>query len=161
HHSRGASGSGYRICLDCGRTAEDGDDALVDHIALMPAKGERGRCPGNDKSFAITRPLALAHEVLTDVAELQPAALSGATAAWALLSALREVRARRLGIEARELGLSVASRPEMLGGVTHSLFLYDQASGGAGYAPRLLDDLGGVLREARGVLDCPRNCDRG
>jgi len=161
HHSLGASGSGYRICLECGRAAEDGDDGLADHVALLPAKGERGRCPGNDKPFAITRPLALAHEIVTDVVEVQPAALSDATAAWALVSALREVLARRLGIETRELGTSVASRPATLGGVTHSLFLYDQASGGAGYAPRLLDDVGGVLREARGVLDCARNCECG
>lgn len=161
HHSLGASGRGYRVCLDCGRAAEDGDDGLVDHIALLPAKGQRGRCPGNDKSFAITRPLALAHEVLTDVAEVQPSALSDHTAAWALASALREVLARQLGIETRELGLSVARRPSPLGGATHSLFLYDQASGGAGYAPRLLDDLSRSLREARGVLDCSRNCERG
>jgi ATP-dependent helicase YprA (DUF1998 family) len=161
YYSLGAGGTGYRICLDCGRAAEDADAALVDHIALMPAKGERGRCPGNDKSFAITRPLALAHEVLTDVAEVQPAALTDPTAAGALISAILEVLVRRLGIETRELGLSVASRPAMLGDVTHSLFLYDQASGGAGYAPRLLDDLAELLREARVVLDCKSECERG
>lgn len=161
HHSLGAGGKGYRICLDCGRAAEDGDDALVDHIALMPAKGERGRCSGNDKSFAITRPLALAHEVLTDVAEVQPTTLSDPKAAWALASALREVLARQLGVETRELGISVARRPSPLGGVTHSLFLYDQTSGGAGYAPRLLDELAKFLRKARAVLDCSRDCDRG
>lgn len=149
------------MCLDCGRAAEDGDDALVDHIALMPARGERGRCSGNDKSFTITRPLALAHEVLTDVAEVQPTTLADPKAAWALASALREVLARQLGIETRELGLSVARRPSPLGGVTHSLLLYDQASGGAGYAPRLLDDLSRSLREARAVLDCRRDCERG
>ncbi len=160
HHSKGASQSGYRICLDCGRAAEDAAGSLEDHIALMPAKGSGGRCSGNDKPFAITRPLALGHEVLTDVVELQPAALAEPGATWALASALREALARRLGIETRELGLTVDRRQSPVGGPTYSIFLHDQASGGAGYAPRLLDDLIGVLRDAATVLACPAQCER-
>jgi ATP-dependent helicase YprA (DUF1998 family) len=159
HHSLGSGGQGYRVCLDCGRAAEESDDALSNHIALLPPKGGGGRCAGNDKTYAITRPLALAHEVLTDVAELQPQDLEDPSAAWALLSAMREALARKLGVETRELGLSVARRPSSLGGFTHSLFLYDQASGGAGYAPRLLDDLSSLLRDAYAKLQC--ECERG
>lgn len=127
----------------------------------MPPKGEGGRCRGNDKTYAITRPLALGHEVLTDVAELQAAGLENPGAAWALASALRESLSRRLGIETRELGLSVARRQAALGTPTHSIFLYDLASGGAGYSPRLLDDLAGLLREAHSVLTCKLDCERG
>jgi DEAD/DEAH box helicase domain-containing protein len=159
HHSLGMGG-GYKVCLDCGRAADD-DGGLNDHEALMPIKGERGRCPGNDKPFAITDPLALGHEVLTDVVEVQPANLDSLGAAWALTSALREALARHLGIETRELGLGVASRPSLLGGSTHSLFLYDQTSGGAGYAARLVDEFAMILRDARDVLACPRQCERG
>src|SRR5690606_32920287 len=108
-----------------------------------------------------TRPLALGHEVLTDVAEFQPAALESPGATWALASALREALSRRLGIETRELGLAVARRRAPLGGITHSIFLYDLASGGAGYSPRLLDDVAGLLREAHGVLACKLDCKRG
>ncbi|MCM8730911.1 DEAD/DEAH box helicase [Hephaestia sp. GCM10023244] len=161
HYSLGTSGSGYRVCLDCGRAAEENEDALSGHTALMPPKGEAGRCAGNDKTYAITRPLALGHEVLTDVAELQPADLEDPGAAWALASALREALSRRLGVETRELGLSVAPRQTALGTFTHSIFLYDLASGGAGYSPRILDDLTGLLREANGVLTCKLDCQRG
>lgn len=161
HYSLGASGGGYRLCLDCGRAAEESDDALSNHKALMPPKGEGGRCRGNDKTYAITRPLALGHEVLTDVAELQPMGLENPGAAWAFASALREALSRRLGIETRELGLSVARREAVLGMPTHSIFLYDLASGGAGYSPRLLDDLSGLLLDAHGVLTCKLDCERG
>lgn len=159
HHSLGNE-VGYRICLDCGRVAAE-DGGLADHDALMPVKGERGRCPGNDKPYTITEPLALGHEVLTDVVEVQPSNLGALGAAWAAASALREALARRLGIETRELGLGVAPRPSSLGTYTHSIFLYDQASGGAGYAPRLCDDFSSILRDARTVLACPRDCERG
>jgi len=127
----------------------------------MPVKGSPGRCPGNDKPYAITETLALGHEVRTDVAEVQPASLASLGAALALASALQEALARRLGIETRELGLEVAQRPSVLGGHTHSLFMFDQASGGAGYAPRLLDDFAAVLRDARAVLDCVNECETG
>jgi ATP-dependent helicase YprA (DUF1998 family) len=161
HHSLGAGGAGYRVCLDCGRAADESDGSLAEHVALMPAKGASGRCAGNDKPFAITRPLALAHEVLTDVAELQPSSLTSLGGAWALASAIREALSRRLGIETRELGLAIDRRPSPLGGATHSMFFYDQASGGAGYAPRLLDDLVAVLSAARHILDCVEDCVRG
>lgn len=161
HHSLGASGNGYRVCLDCGRAAEEDDKSLFEHTALLPPKGEAGRCSGNDKTYAITRPLALGHEVLTDVTELQPAGLENRGATWALASALREALARELGIETRELGLAIARRQSALGGATHSLFFFDQASGGAGYSPRLLDDLPKFLREAFKVLSCKMECLRG
>ena len=160
HMSGGAERQGYRICLDCGRAAEARDGALAEHQALVPVKGESGRCPGNDKTYAIAGPLALGHEVLTDVVEFQPVDLTDPGAAWALASALRGALARQLGIEPREMGLAVEPRPGALAEATHSIFLFDAASGGAGYAPRLLDDLVGTLQAAREVLDCPVPCDR-
>ncbi len=161
HYSLGRLKQGYNICLDCGRAAEEGGPPLTDHDALMPPKGGTGRCSGNDKTFAIRRSLALGHEVLTDVAELQPADLTDLGTAWALASALREALSRRLGIEPRELGLGVARRTGALGAPTCSIFLYDQSSGGAGYAPRLLDDLTVILQGTRNVLDCPMECSTG
>lgn len=158
HHSRGASRNGYRICLDCGRAAEDGTSGLDDHDALMPTKGGAGHCSGNNKQYAVTAALALGHETLTDVAELQPAALINPKAALALGSAMRESLSRSLGIETRELGVAIAQRQNGLGAGTHSIFLYDQSAGGAGYAPRLLDDLPTMLKGARKQLNCPENC---
>ena len=161
HHSLGAEKQGYRICLDCGRAAEAGTGTLAEHDALMPPKGGAGRCAGNDKTYAITSPIALGHEVLTDVAEIQPASLTNLGAAWALASAFREALSRRLGIEPRELGLGVEQRTGQLGAATHSIFLYDQSAGGAGYSPRLFDDLAGTMLRAVDILDCPADCETG
>ena len=160
HSSKGEAKLGYRICLDCGRAAEPGTNSLNQHQPLTPLKGHKGPCPGNDKTYAITVPIALGHEVLTDVLEFQPAGLDDSGTAWALASALREALSRRLGIEPRELGLGVDRRAASIGEETLSIFLFDQSAGGAGYAPRLADGIGEYLQEARRILDCTAACER-
>lgn len=161
HLSNGPAKAGYRVCLECGRAASDSGPGLAEHDALTPRKGTFGRCPGNDRTYAITEPIALGHEVLTDVAELQPSGLSDAGTAWALASALRESLARSLGIETRELGLAVEPRSGLLGDLTHSIFLFDQSSGGAGYAPQLFADIPRLLAAVAQRLDCSARCERG
>jgi ATP-dependent helicase YprA (DUF1998 family) len=161
NHSRGANKKGYRICLECGRTAEFGEPDLDDHLPLMPRRGHTGLCPGVGRPFTITEPMALGHEIITDVVELQPVALSDPGAAWALASAVREALARRLGIETREVGLAVDRRAGPLGRVTHSIYLLDQAAGGAGYTPQVLGALREILAAARRQLECPAQCERG
>src|SRR3546814_16147621 len=42
-----------------------------------------------------------------------------------------------------------------------SVYLFDEASGGAGYVPRLLDDIYHVFERASHVLDCPKECEMG
>jgi DEAD/DEAH box helicase domain-containing protein len=74
---------------------------------------------------------------------------------------LRESLSRWLGIEPRELGISVADRAGKLGHRMPSVYLFDEASGGAGYAPRLLDDIYHVFERAARVLDCPKECEMG
>jgi hypothetical protein len=162
HHSRGPKDKGYEICLECGRAGDAGTDALKDHWPLTPrGKKTIDRCPGNDQGYAITRPLALGHEILTDVVELQLPGLESDGSAWALGAALRESLARWLGIEPRELGISVAARYNQLGRKVPSIYLFDETSGGAGYAPRILDDIYHVFDGAARVLNCPKECEMG
>ncbi|MBX3569252.1 MAG: DEAD/DEAH box helicase [Rhizobiaceae bacterium] len=161
HHSLGIRKRGYNVCLRCGRAAEESEGNLAGHAALTPQKGQAGRCDGNDRTYAITNPLALGFEALTDVAELQLTGLDGVEAAWALASALRTALARRLAVDVRELGLAVSPRHDAIGRRTHSIFLFDLNAGGAGYAPRLLDDVQDLLTHAARILDCPRNCVKG
>jgi superfamily II DNA or RNA helicase len=164
--SVGASRCGYRICLDCGRAHEDhgdGTNPLARHSPLRGTKpGDDPECPGGSKPFAVTEPVALGSEILTDVAELQPAALVSLGGAWAFVSALREALSRRLGIETGELGMGVEARMGALAQPTHSLFLFDRNSGGAGFATRLFDDLPMLLENARYILECRvAGCERG
>ena len=162
HHSRGPKDKGYEICLECGRAGDAGADALKDHRPLTPrGKKAMDRCPGNDEGYAITGALALGHEVLTDVIEVQLPGLESDGAAWAFGAALREGLVRWLGIEPRELGIAVAARNGKLGRRVPSVYLFDEASGGAGYAPRLLDDIYHVFERAAQVLDCPNECEMG
>jgi DEAD/DEAH box helicase domain-containing protein len=168
YSSRGPGHKGYHICLDCGRAESAsemaaGQKPLADH---KPLRGTRrnadGLCPGNEKSFKVTAPVALGYEASTDVAEFQPQGLENAGAAWAVVAALREALARRIGIETGEIGIAVRPAKTPLGQRTHSLYLYDRAAGGAGFAPqaaRLFED---ILAAAAHILDCKApGCRRG
>lgn len=164
--SAGESGAGYSVCLECGRAeAQTGSidpnakRPLHDHRPLRYTKADAdGLCPGNGRSFAVQTDLALGHDIITDVTEIQPAAMTSQGAAWALASALREALVQRLGIDSGEIGLSVVRRPTAVGGTTHSLNFYDRASGGAGFSPRLTEMFEDLLRRARDILDCPAKC---
>jgi ATP-dependent helicase YprA (DUF1998 family) len=161
NHSMGAGKAGYHICLACGRADED-RDRLDGHVSLVPRKQADGGCPGNDNGFLVVGPVALGSETRTDVAEFQPVGLEHPGTAWALASALRIALCRRLGVEPSEIGVAVQASTGPLGGATHSLFLYDRASGGAGLSTQLLDDIYGALRDAHQILSCPTaGCTRG
>ena len=165
YSSIGRAHRGYRVCLFCGRTAEDnadGSNPLADHIPLRGGKKGGDICKGAANPFSVTAAIALGHQMRTDVTEVQPADLSDPGAAWALASALREALSRRLGIENSELGLAVEKRNGPMGQDTHSIYLYDSAEGGAGFATSLSEDLVRVLEDAREILDCTAaGCERG
>lgn len=166
YSSRGATRKGYDVCLECGRAeaATDGMDRLLkDHKPLRHSRADAaGLCPGNDLSFKILYGIALGHQTLTDVAELQPVGLEEDGVAWALLSALRQALARRLGVETGELGMAVRPAWTPIGQKTHSLYLFDRASGGAGFAPQAVPLYDRLLRDAVAILDCHEpGCVRG
>jgi ATP-dependent helicase YprA (DUF1998 family) len=162
HYSRGPSDNGYEICLECGRAAPAGTNGLKDHKPLsLRDEGTSSLCKGNTATYAITRPLALGYEVQTDMVEVQLNSIASANVAWTVASAFRCALTSQLGIETREIGLAVENRAGPLGRKTKSFFLYDTASGGAGYAPRLLDNLQDLFEQARAVLECPRHCADG
>jgi DEAD/DEAH box helicase domain-containing protein len=158
YSSRGPSKKGYNLCLECGRAAPAGDAdtaAMVGHAPLRGTKrNSAGLCPGNDKPFKIMRQIALGHETMTDVVEIEPANLSNPGTAWATVSALRESLSRRLGIETGELGMAIRPASTALGQRTHSLLLFDRASGGAGFAPQAMELFETLLADMLSILDC-------
>lgn len=168
YSSRGPGQQGYHVCLECGRaepaargSGGEGGRPLEGHL---PLRGSRNGapCPGNDSPLRITPAISLGCETLTDVVELQPANLPNEGAAWALVSALREALARRLGVETGEMGMAVQRAVGPLGQLTHSLFLFDRASGGAGFAPQAASMFEVLITDARNILDCPEpGCQTG
>ncbi|WP_316205347.1 DEAD/DEAH box helicase [Bradyrhizobium sp. SZCCHNS3004] len=160
-NSGGPSSFGYAVCLQCGRAEADTDNrglaapppALVAHKPLRYRKGQ-DLCPGNDKPFSIKRNISLGFEITTDVFELQLQHRLGRAGAHALVIALREALAQELGIEADEMGFAVDQSRNALGALTVSLFLFDRAAGGAGFAVSFEHLLRPVIGRAEELLDC-------
>jgi hypothetical protein len=162
YSNRGGSGGfGYAVCLQCGRAEADSDNrglptpaaALVDHKPLRYRKGQ-DLCPGNEKPFSIKRNISLGLEVTTDVFELQlqhPLRRAGANA---LVIALREALTQELGVEADEMGFAVSQTQNALGAPAISLFLFDRAAGGAGFAVSFQHLMRSVICRAEQILDC-------
>ncbi|TIN79760.1 DEAD/DEAH box helicase [Mesorhizobium sp.] len=157
----GPKGSGYAVCLHCGRAEADSNNdglgtlppALVDHKPLRYRK-DTDICPGNEKPFSIKRNISLGHEITTDVFELQPRHPLRRAAANALVIALREALAQELGVETDEMGFAVAESRNVLGASTASLFIFDRATGGAGFAVSFEHQMRPILRRAEQILDC-------
>ena len=161
----GPDRSGYKLCLHCGRaepakvlaaseTASDSDlDASWRHRPLLAKADVGGDCPGSDKPFSVKPSLRLGYEISTDVFELQVAGVDEVGVGLALVIAVREALARRLGVEPEEMGFAVEPRAGALGR-RFSLFLFDKASGGAGFAVQAPHHLFELFRDASDVLDC-------
>jgi DEAD/DEAH box helicase domain-containing protein len=157
----GPNGSGFAICLHCGRAEADSDNRglvapppiLVGHKPLRYRKGE-DVCPGNDRPFSIKRNIALGLEITTDVFELQPRQPISRSGANALVIALREALAQELGVEADEMGFVASEAQNAFGAAAVSLFIYDRATGGAGFAVSFEDRIKPVIARAERILDC-------
>jgi ATP-dependent helicase YprA (DUF1998 family) len=145
----GAAGTGFSICLSCGRA-----DAPAGEIHA-PLLGSGSECEGSHRPFARKERLKLGHQINTDVFEFQPAGWNELGGALALAVALREALARLLGIEPDEMGVAAERRLDALASQTASLFLFDKATGGAGFATKAQDLFSELLKEAERILDCP------
>lgn len=180
HSSTGLHGAGFAICLRCGKAdseTETGPGAALPtaldnqgrgHFRLRGGRAPDGqsRCDGCDEEYGIKRHVWLGVESWTDVFELQIHRLvdgepvAEPAAVYSIAVALRQALAETLGVHEREIGCAaVASRlPNEL--ATRSVVLYDAAVGGAGYVASASAELPELFRRARGILDCPRACDR-
>lgn len=159
--SRGAHGFGYAICLKCGRAEAESiapgalaRPAMVGHRPLRAIRRRTLRCDGSDGAFAVQRHLGLGHSRQTEVFELQLTQSAGTPIVRTVAVALRESLCRRLGIERDEVACDVGRTIGPDGAPTTSIWLFDTAAGGAGYAGLAAADLPGLLADARGILDC-------
>lgn len=180
HRSEGLHGEGYAVCLRCGIA----DSMLPDQ--RLPAKfvGDVNKqsplhhrrlrggrlndretaCPGNEENWAIQRGLYLGVVTRTEVFELQLRGSDGKpidkTIAYTLAVALRQALCLSLGIEDAEIGAFASPSRDSGGFPTYSIYLYDTASGGAGYSGQTVPRLPELLRQVReNALYCPKECD--
>ncbi len=178
HHSFGAHGHGYAVCLQCGVSVPEreprGESAdlpprFAGHRRLRGGKDDgqtSPECPVNLTGFSVQRHLALGADARTDIVEVQLAVLSGPgtyladeTIATSVSVALRDALARHLNVDTREIGWQVRRSVDPRDG-RYSLVFFDVADGGAGYVGELADAFPDLLVASRRILECPRGCDR-
>jgi ATP-dependent helicase YprA (DUF1998 family) len=178
HHSKGANGFGYAVCLRCGRASSETGNAEDGAPVVFQSNGPHERlrsgrraddshiCPGSDGQFTIRRNLWLGGEDATDVFQLRlqhpgkPDEVVQEDAAVSIAIALRTALAQELGVENQEIGWAVQTNRE--GGVGYrDIYLYDIAAGGAGYvsaAGGLIDSLISSASDLLSACNCDRSC---
>ena len=159
--SRGPHGTGYAICMACGRAEPESGVAipLGPHRPLRAGRTTM-RCDAAADSFTIQRELRLGYHRTTDVCEFQLAGVTEPGTATTVIVALREALTRQIGIERDEVGWAVEQRQGREGVQTWSMFLFDTAAGGAGYAASATVNVPDLVAEACKVLECHNpHCD--
>lgn len=173
HHQKGRAGHGYRLCLGCGRAAEELDEhgtqmpkGMANHRPLRGGKTDGATCRSADNPFLLKKNIWFGVSQRTDVFEVafrDPSTnepWNDEVGTQTLAIAMREGLARVLGIESRELGAIASNvRIENRAETQRVIALFDTAAGGAGYSSTAGDDLEAVLQQARKVLDCPERCE--
>jgi ATP-dependent helicase YprA (DUF1998 family) len=172
HFSSGATGYGYAVCLECGRSGPMGsksDESALPAVFQKPHKRLRGRrgknddwtCGGSDSPFKIKTGLNFGREYRTDVLELALVGTDGhpltdPVTAFTIAVALRRAIAERLGVDISELGCDTKPIRGEDGRQARVIQVFDQRSGG--YASLVASELSGLLRAARRILDCEAGC---
>ncbi len=179
HHSSGENGTGFAVCLRCGRAESMGQDGDYPKT-LQPGKshnklqGKLGAdalptCEGADEAYAIKQGIHLGSTDQTDVFELylkdpsDGAYLqhsSGEQLPWTLAVAFRQALADIHGVNAEEMGYTVkaSTLPDCIYPVA-GIVLYDTNGGGAGFASSAPKYLRDIFLRASELLACKDDCE--
>ncbi|MDM7861922.1 DEAD/DEAH box helicase [Alteromonas sp. ASW11-36] len=176
HHCSGVNGTGYGICLGCGRAesmtlSEELPLSLSydkPHRPPMPNRFQRNADdkPECDASGKILEGIHLGYNTTTDVFELllrnpeSKACLHDKTTATTIAVALRKALVDQLGISVSEVGYS--TRPALVDGGAHAevVQLFDIVSGGAGFATSAKHVIKSLLESMFEVLSCNDDCEK-
>ncbi len=168
----GKENAGYAVCFYCGRAEMQVDEALP-AVFRSPHKRLRGGkesaneeyCPGSDSDWAIKGGLWLIDESVTSAIELQlrdpvtGESLRDDEVAWSIAYGLRHGLAGILGVTDSEIAVRVQKMNDPEYGEVRSIFIYDSAVSGAGYATQFVDFLEETVNRALTFFDCPDRCD--
>lgn len=170
YRSEGLYGKGFAICLRCG-FADSMSESAERPATISAHKRLRGgrmddrekECPGNSEDWAILNSIFMGVTTRTNVIELQLRGYDGKsldkTTAYTLAIALRSALSLLLGIEESELGAHAAPSRDLELQPSYSIYLFDTATGGAGYVGQTAYHLPKLLEKAESILHCPKNCD--
>lgn len=168
HQSRGVHGSGYALCLECGRaepmpsTGEMPQVFGKPHRKLRRGKDDSPECPGSHDDWKIMDSVTLGHETWTDVCEFQLKTMQGQwladdVAANTISVALRDALASLRGVENTELACGTKLVRTEEGARCQSIVIFDVNA--AGYSSSIQYDIGDLFRQARENLLCKQDCD--
>ena len=147
------TGDGYSLCLDCGRVAAS-NKLLQGHKRLRGGKNKDG-----DKDCSATNVhdhIVLGASFKTDFTELRFLNTDGSfindnSLAYSLGVIITKSLAEFIGIQEGELGFGVKQYRGY-----QTIFIYDTAKGGVGYASQLPIHLKNILEKSHEILN---NCD--
>ena len=169
HHSNGLNGSGFALCLRCGladsMTGTELPSMLLNHKRLRGGRIDVSEtsCPGNNSDWSILKNVSLGVSTQTEIFELQLLDSDGQpldkVTAYTLAIAMRRALCQLLGIEENEIGTHATSSRNENEHIAYTIYLYDNATGGAGYVSQAALLLPELFRKTVTVLDCSRNCD--
>lgn len=175
HYSDGLHGRGYSLCLVCGWAdsiamqdieAKKHAASLENHRRLRGGKNDdrETTCPGNNNDWAIKDQLRLGISTQTEIFELQLNDIQGRgideKVAYTLAVAMRRALCLELGIEEAEVGAFASPSRNIEDKSTYSIYLYDTATGGAGYSSQAISMLNALFEKVRNnLLICPSDCD--
>lgn len=146
-------GEGYALCLDCGRVASD-ESKLDGHKRLRGGKNKDG---DNVCTATYIRPnIIIGASFKTDFTEIRLKDKNGKsvndkTLIHSLAVIFKKSLAEYLAIDEQELAYGIKKY-----GSYKTIFLYDTAKGGAGYASQFLNYTDKIIKKAYDVLE---NCD--
>lgn len=147
-------GEGYALCLNCGRV-ESSLDKLEGHKPLRGGKDPKG----NDACVAknLKEKIILGGRFKTDFTEIRLKNLDNTFVndkklAYSLGVAFTKSLVQFLGIEENEIGFGIKQNKGY-----QTIFIYDTAKGGAGYASQFKSYVADILNTAISMLKC--DCD--
>lgn len=160
------AGQGYSVCLHCGRTVTD-PDRLLGHRRLRGGRnneeGGANFCTGNDHPYAIKGNVILGGRFKTDFCEIRIKDEQGRYSAdktllYTLGTVLSKQLAHFLAVEEAEISFGVKNYEGF-----STIFIFDTAKGGAGYASQFISYADQIFAEAYQVLKsclCEQACTK-
>lgn len=160
------NGNGFAVCLHCGKTATDADQ-LTGHTRLRGGKsnenGKSAVCSGNDASFAIHQNVILGGRFKTDFCEIRfkddnNIFSNDESLLYTLGAVICKELSHFLAVEEREIDFGLKKYDKFF-----TVFLFDTAKGGAGYASQFslyAEEIFQIAKEKLAACNCEKACTK-